>query len=1021
MRAKAITSTLPIERRSKASAAVPARARSPRHRLAVLWIALLATCAWVETQTSMLQSALLATTAHEATYVLAPGRAARPFASPDGPYDHRLGYDRIADFTSRLADQGFEVVAQASPTPTARTLARLGITPPYYEKARAGLRIVDAAGERIFDAPNPELAFSEFDEVPELLVRSLLFVENRDLLEPLPSVNPAVEWPRLARATLEWSTNWLVGGDRVPGGSTLATQLEKLRHSPEGRTVSSVEKLRQMASASLRAYQGGRDTREARKRIVTDYLNSIHLAAVPGHGEVIGLPMGLALWYGSDYHVVSNLMNATPTDELSLRAKAYAFRQALGLVLAAGRPYLFLVSDREALAQRTDRFLRALADEGVISARLRNAALQARPEFHLKRYESTTPSSDERDEARPIRTHLLNLLGVDGLYALDRLDLEVQTTTRSALTQEVQRTLDAVRDPDGPTVAALRRQGLLNDADPSALTLSFSLYERTGSVNRLRLHADTRRSYRVVDDSVMLDLGSTAKLRTLTTYLELMARLYSTTREAGAEIDHRDTLAQWAKERRERFPAESLDAFLNAAMDRRYSASPDERFFTGRGIHRFANFNEKDDDSRFSVRNATRHSINLVFIRLMRDIVDHLAFGIDPSRAGILTDPDHPLRAEYLTRASYTEGLELLGRYYRRYHGLSPERMREIFFERKKSTPQRAAALIRLMQPALDEQAFGAELRAWRDASARGHLDDDAIAELFSDSAPYRLSRADQVHLADTDWLHLWTLAYLSRDPSASFDRLLIDGRPEIEPAFEWLLRTRHKKAQDRRIFAELETDAFEWIHRQWRSHGYPFHKLVPSLATALGASADRPSALAELMGIIQADGMRLPTVRLETIRLAADTPYDTVVMPLVEAPTRVMSAQVARVLRKVLVDVAENGTARRSGGALPGPHGVILPVGGKTGTGDHVSKTVDGDGVVTASHAISRSAVFSYLIGDRYFGVVTVYVKGPESARYEFTSSLATEVFRSLRLTLMTLINEHATLEAPALPVRAL
>jgi cell division protein FtsI/penicillin-binding protein 2 len=178
---------------------------------------------------------------------------------------------------------------------------------------------------------------------------------------------------------------------------------------------------------------------------------------------------------------------------------------------------------------------------------------------------------------------------------------------------------------------------------------------------------------------------------------------------------------------------------------------------------------------------------------------------------------------------------------------------------------------------------------------------------------------------------------------------------------------------------------------------------------------------LAELMGIIQADGLRLPRVRMERIRLAAGTPYETVAMPLVDEPRRVMSAQVARVLRKVLIEVAEEGTAVRSGGALRGPHGTSLPVGGKTGTGDHISKTVDKDGNVTASHAVSRSAVFSYLVGDRYFGVVTVYVNGSQSEHYEFTSSLASEVFRSLRPVLTRLIDEHDTLEAPALPVRSL
>ena len=65
----------------------------------------------------------------------------------------------------------------------------------------------------------------------------------------------------------------------APGGSTLATQIEKYRHSPEGRTASIPEKFRQMASASLRAYLDGPDTQRARERIVVDYLNTVPLSA----------------------------------------------------------------------------------------------------------------------------------------------------------------------------------------------------------------------------------------------------------------------------------------------------------------------------------------------------------------------------------------------------------------------------------------------------------------------------------------------------------------------------------------------------------------------------------------------------------------------------------------------------------------------------------------------------------------------------------------------------------------------
>jgi membrane peptidoglycan carboxypeptidase len=71
--------------------------------------------------------------------------------------------------------------------------------------------------------------------------------------------------------------------------------------------VSGAEKIRQMISASVRAYQGGPDT-TARQRIVRDYLNSVPLSAVPGHGEVHGMAEGLRVWYGADFDQVNQAL-----------------------------------------------------------------------------------------------------------------------------------------------------------------------------------------------------------------------------------------------------------------------------------------------------------------------------------------------------------------------------------------------------------------------------------------------------------------------------------------------------------------------------------------------------------------------------------------------------------------------------------------------------------------------------------------------------------------------------------------
>ena len=65
----------------------------------------------------------------------------------------------------------------------------------------------------------------------------------------------------------------------APGGSTLATQIEKYRHSPSGITSSVFDKLRQMYSATLRAYSNGPDTTGGAPA---------HRARVPEHRAVRG-------------------------------------------------------------------------------------------------------------------------------------------------------------------------------------------------------------------------------------------------------------------------------------------------------------------------------------------------------------------------------------------------------------------------------------------------------------------------------------------------------------------------------------------------------------------------------------------------------------------------------------------------------------------------------------------------------------------------------------------------------------
>jgi membrane peptidoglycan carboxypeptidase len=241
----------------------------------------------------------------------------------------------------------------------------------------------------------------------------------------------------------------------------------------------------------------------------------------------------------------------------------------------------------------------------------------------------------------------------------------------------------------------------------------------------------------------------------------------------------------------------------------------------------------------------------------------------------------------------------------------------------------------------------------------------------------------------------VWSAGELVRDPTASWKDLVERSVEARRAASVWLFKTRNRHAQDVRLRIRIETDAFARMTPYWKRLAFPFERLVPSYATAIGNSSDRPAALAELMGIIVNDGVRLPSLRVTQLHFAAGTPYDTVFAPARDAGEQVMDAAVARTLHGVLANVVQKGTARRVAGAFVSADGTPVIAGGKTGSGDNRFKTFTRHGGVTSSCAVNRTATFVFYIGDRYFGVLTAFVPGRDAANYEFTSSLPLSVLK--------------------------
>lgn len=971
----------------------------------------------LELRTFRLQSELLAAAGQAFHHVVASGANPALRFPAAGPYDARLGYSRIPAFVERLGERGYEVELQAIMSPALDRFVALGGFAPYREKSRAGLTLYGSQGEPILRQRYPERAYGSFAEIPPLLVESLLFIENRELLDSgRPARNPAVEWDRLARVTVGRALSFMGAGPQPGGGSTLATQIEKFRHSPGGRTDGVAEKLRQIASASARAYLDGPDTVETRRRIVADYLNATPLGGRAGYGEVNGLAEGLRVWYGRDFDAVNQALAAEDAATLSARAEAY--KQALSLLLAQRRPQHYLSEDRPALGRLTDRYLRLLAGAGVISPYLRDAALETPLAFSATPPRRSEPASFVAQKARnAVRAEVMALIGEANPYALARLDLSVESSLDAAVQERVTEILASLGDPKTVRRLGLAGRRLLGRGDPAKVVYSFTLTERGPDANRVRVRADTLDRPFDLNAGAKLDLGSTAKLRTLITYLEIVHRLHGwyagrdATELDAIALDRPDALTLWAVRHLANTRDRSLPSMLEAALQRRYAASPRERFFTGGGVHEFENFDGRHDGQVFSIAESFRHSVNLPFVRLMRDIV---AFEIAEAGRGqaVLAETDHAGRRAYLARYADQDGKVYLDRFHRAYRDKDADAVLETLASKLRTTPKRLAVVYRSLRPEAPLEAFAAFLAQQLGGRAPSA---EQAARLYDEHAPGRFSLVDRGYIAGVHPLELWLAAYLQRHPQATRGEIRAASRTERQEVMAWLTESGRHQKQNPRIWTVLEQEAFARIHRGWRRLGYPFDDLVPSFATAIGSSADRPEALSRLMGIILNDGLALPDRLIERLRFAEGTPYETVMTPRPTRPKRVLAPEIARVLRGLLNDVVENGTARRAKTAFTRPDGERLRVGGKTGTGDNRFKTFASGGKLVDERVVNRTATFVFFIDERFFGTVTAYVDGPEAADYGFTSSLPAQLLKTLAPALAPLLEGSGAQTADA------
>lgn len=947
-----------------------------------------------EAKTGYWQSRYFSNKAKNFHYKIGYGKSDQIAFPAYGPHNERRGYTLIPSMTQSLEKHGYTISRQAILSPEMMDLAKDSLPLIFQEQNQAGMIILDRNRDTLYKSMYPTHVYSHFDSIPKPIATTLMYIEDRNLLDSSQlRKNPAIDWERTLFSVAQLVMSKIGPRKNIPGASTLATQVEKFRYWPGGRTLNIYDKLYQMKAASLRAYQGGPNTLAARKQILLNHLNGSPFSAYPRYGEVNGIGEALAVWYGANIDSVNYYLR-NPKKSYKKAGKYY--RMVLSLVIAHRRPSYYLLSPTSDLDAVTNVHLKLFRKKKIINDTLCVAAMidtlaniKESPIF--VKYEIS-----KRKSVNSIRTPLLNKYGISQLYQLDRIHNTVTTTLDAKLTIQIIEFLRSLRNERVVDSLGLREARMLDKGSADKVVYSIVLFEKVGNRNLLRVQADSKDTPLNISEGIKLDLGSTAKLRTLITYLEIVETLYlrytgmNASKLYGVNIAPEDHINEWVRSGVVNHQFSSISDALEQALQRTYSASPHERFFTGGGLHTFANFDDRYDGSTMTIHEAMRHSVNLVFVRLMRDIVRYQA-NLYKAQQLLSEDTGSSSSAVLLDRFIEHESGILLAQYFRQLRNIEPENIVDSLAAHTKPTVSRIASLYTNIDPAPTVEGLKAILAKYglKDTSTRFA---ESVYKKYT-STTFTLS--DKAFLANIHPLKLWAASYMATNPNVTFTQLKASSKPFLEDSYKWLRKTSREGARNTRIRQMLEMEAFTFIHSDWKKLGYPFNELVPSYATALGSSADRPIALAELAGIIQNDGMRYPSVRVESIEFAENTPYNTLVnYTSADTGTRVISKEVAQAARGCIYDVVDNGTAIRIKSAFA--YGdTILRVGGKTGTGDHRSKQIARDGSIISERVMNRTATFLFILGDRFFGAISAFVPGDDAKNYGFTSTYPVQILK--------------------------
>ena len=230
-------------------------------------------------------------------------------------------------------------------------------------------------------------------------------------------------------------------------------------------------------------------------------------------------------------------------------ARAYVL--ALSLFVAQRRPTTLLLERPEELLAQTRAHLPLLARAGVISKELRDAALAVElPPGRRRRARPPRPAARaaaREPRARAARGDARNARLLRPRPARPRRREHARRRRAEAAQRSASIASPTRRSPRRPACVGMR---LLDPGSTDGVKFSLNVYERGVDAHRLRAQVDNSDGALDLSDGVKLDLGSTAKLRTLVTYLELIAQALRPARRAAGRGARRALAAALGPARR---------------------------------------------------------------------------------------------------------------------------------------------------------------------------------------------------------------------------------------------------------------------------------------------------------------------------------------------------------------------------------------------------------------------------------------------------------------------------------------